>query len=48
MPPLPMTTRTPNLRITSPWYGSSRALVVGPAAIIFQPSPSFSTTGPQW
>ena len=43
-----MMARTPNLRMTSAWYGSSRMLVVGPAAFIFHFSPSFTATGPQW
>ena len=47
MPPLPITARTPYRLMMSAWYGSSRMLVVGPAAVTFQPSPSFATTGPQ-
>ena len=32
----------------SPWYGSSRIDVVGPAAVTFHsPLSSFNTTGPQ-
>jgi hypothetical protein len=33
--------------MTSAWNGSSRMLVVGPAAVMRQPSPSCFTTGPQ-
>src|SRR5436190_21533855 len=32
----------------SAWYGSSRLLVVGPAAFTTHSSPSFNITGPQW
>ena len=49
MPPLPITARTPYCLMMSAWYGSSRMLVVGPAAVTFQPpSVCFATTGPQW
>ena len=34
-----MTARMPNFRITSAWYGSSRLLVVGPAAFMNQERP---------
>src|SRR5260370_3428626 len=48
MPPFPITARTPYLSITVAWYGSSRLLVVGPAAFTFHAPFSCNITGPQW